>query len=99
VDQGLDGLNLSRTRSVDKKTRDAIEAKKERLSKLIHEPPSLHGINRASWSLKTAAYEKVYGTPISRSMVSAYFIAMGYKFKKARKVPTSPDPEFRMKLA
>jgi len=51
--------------------------------------------------LKTlsAAYEKVYGTPISRSMVSAYFIAMGYKFKKARKVLTSPDPEFRMKLA
>jgi len=101
LDQGLDGLNLSRTRSVNEKTRDAIATKKERLSKLIHELPSLHGINRASWSLKTlsAAYEKVYGTPISRSMVSAYFIAMGYKFKKARKVLTSPDPEFRMKLA
>ena len=32
------------------------------------------------------------------SIVSEYFKSMGYKFKKARKVLTSPDPDYRAKL-
>ena len=31
-------------------------------------------------------------------MVSQYFNELGYKFKKARKVLTRPDPEYRTKL-
>ena len=31
-------------------------------------------------------------------MVSQYFKELGHKFKKARKVLTSPDPEYRTKL-
>src|SRR5262249_1736131 len=77
-----------------------ITKKKERLVKLMHEPPSLHGVNRTTWTLETlsAAYQKVHGEAISRSMVSQYFKELGYKFKKARKVLTSPDPEYRTKL-
>ena len=48
---------------------------------------------------KRFAYKRVYGENVSASTVSAYFFAMGYKFKKARKVLTSPDPEYRTKLA
>ena len=44
------------------------------------------------------AYENEYGTPISRSTVSDFFKKSGYKFKKAKKVLTSTDPNFREKL-
>jgi hypothetical protein len=40
----------------------------------------------------SAAYQRVHGERVSRSMVSQYFKELGYKFKKARKVLTSPDP-------
>ena len=85
---------------MNKERRALITKKKERLVKIIHEPPSLHGVNRTTWTLETlsAAYQKVYGEGVSRSMVSQYFKELGYKFKKARKVLTSPDPEYRAKL-
>ena len=68
--------------------------------KIIHEPPSLHGISRTTWTLETlsSAYRRVYGESISRASVSQYLNELGYKFKRARKVLTSPDPEYRTKL-
>ena len=44
------------------------------------------------------AYENEYGTSISRSTVSDFFKRSGYKVKKAKKVLTSTDPNFREKL-
>jgi len=63
--------------------------------------PRLHDINRASWSLSALAtvYERLYGASISKSSISEYFQAAGYKFKKAKKVLTSSDPEYRRKLS
>ena len=74
--------------------------KKERLVKIIHEPPSLYDVNRTTWTLEmlSAACQKIYWEGVSRSMVSQYFKEIGYKFKQARKVLTSPDPEYRTKL-
>ena len=74
--------------------------KKERLIKIIHETPNAYGINRASWSLQalSEAYGKTYGEHASRSSVSEYFIAAGYKFKKAKKSLMSCDPTYREKL-
>src|SRR3954452_16670609 len=78
----------------------AIDEKKKRLVKLIHESPHAQGINRASWSLHTLcdAYQRIYGEYVSISSVSDYFRLAGYKFKKARKVLTSNDPTYREKL-
>jgi DDE superfamily endonuclease len=45
------------------------------------------------------AYQKTYGECISKSSISEYFVAEGYKFKKAKKVLTSEDPTYRDKLA
>jgi transposase len=96
----LSGLALPSKRAVDKARLDIIARKKERLIKIIHEPPSLHGVNRTTWTLETlsAAYRKIHGEGVSRSMVSQYFKELGYKFKKARRVLTSPDPDYRTKL-
>jgi hypothetical protein len=68
--------------------------------KLLHESPSLHDINRSSWSLKsiTEAYKKYYGESISMSTVSTYIRLKGYSFKRAKVVLTSPDPDYREKL-
>jgi transposase len=97
---GIDRLPPKRSRRLSKETEQATKEKKERLVKIIHETPKAYGINRASWSLQALsdAYEKVYGERASRSSISEYFIAAGYKFKKAKKSLTSNDPTYREKL-
>lgn len=97
--EGLDALHR-KTHQVDEKTLEFIRSKKERLIKLLHEPPILHGINRASWSLKTLSkvFRKVHKISLAPTTISEYFKAEGFRFVKARKVLTSPDPKYREKL-
>ena len=77
-----------------------IKNKKNNLIKLIHETPHIHGINRASWCLKSLskAYQKAYGEPLSKTSISAYIKSEGYSFRKAKETLTSPDPNYREKL-
>ena len=100
LEKGVGSLAIPSKKAVNKERLALIASKKERLVKIIHEPPSLHGINRTTWTLETlsSAYRSVYGESISRTSVSQYFNELGYKFKRARKVLTSPDPEYRTKL-
>jgi transposase len=98
--EGIDGLPLKKSRNLSEEGRAAIEEKKKRLIKIIHETPNAYGINRASWSLQALsdAYQKTHGERVSRSSISEYFISAGYKFKKAKKSLTSNDPNYREKL-
>jgi len=98
--KGLEHLDLHRTKRIGEQVVNNIKLKKERIVKLIHESPSLHNINRTSWSLKTLAqaYAIFYGESISKSMISEYVRSEGFTFKKARTVLTSPDPDYRTKL-
>lgn len=100
IDKGIEHLDMQRTRGISEELADNIRLKKERIIKLIHESPFLHGINRTSWSLKTLAqvYENLYSETISKTSISEYIRSKGYTFKKARTVLTSPDPEYRIKL-
>jgi len=100
TDNGITYLDLHRTREVPERIIDNINLKKERIIKLLHESPSLHDINRASWDLRslTQAYSKVYNGTICKTSISEYIRSEGYTFKKARTVLTSPDPEYRTKL-
>jgi transposase len=101
INQGLEPLKMPRTKSISQMSLQIIKEKEERLIKLIHEPPLLHKIKRSSWSLDTLAlvYQRVHNASISKSTISEIFKKAGYKFKKAKKVLTSNDPEFRIKLA
>src|SRR5215471_20916631 len=74
----------------------AVELKKTRILALIHGRPQSFAINRASWNLPslTAAYSSCYGEPISESTVGRLIRKAGYKVKKARRVLSSPDPEY-----
>ena len=98
--EGIAALKSPQKKSQSPYTQHRLLEQGERLVKLIHEPPHLHGINRTSWSLTTlsAIYEKTYGRTISKSTISDFFKKAGYKFKKAKKTLTSCDPNFREKL-
>jgi transposase len=97
---GIDGLPVKRSRKLSEESQTAIKEKKERLIKIIHETPNAYDINRASWSLQalSEAYKNTYGERASRSSISEYFTAAGYKFKKAKKSLMSCDPTYRDKL-
>lgn len=97
---GISGLPIPRTRKQSASAIIAVDAKKKRLAKLIHEPAKMYGINRTSWSLHTLAdvYQRLYGEYISTSSISAYFLSMGYKFKRAKNVLTSNDPSYKDKI-
>lgn len=90
----------TRKKKLSKSIVKDIETKKSNLMKLIHETPMNHGINRASWDLKTLseAYYQIYKIKISKSTISEYIKNLGYGFYKAKKVLTSPDPKYREKL-
>ena len=98
--KGIKHIDLRRTRKVSDNVKSRMERKSEQLIKLLHEPPSLHNVNRASWSLQTLcqAYEGQYGEHLSMSTASEYIRAKGYSFKKAKVALTSPDPNYREKL-
>jgi transposase len=100
IENGLDGLRSPQHRRQSQEKLEEMKKKRDRMVEILHESPQLHGINRASWSLKTLsrAYEAQYGEPIGMSTISEYISAQGYAFKKARRVLTSPDPEYRQKL-
>jgi hypothetical protein len=66
---------------------------------LLHEPPSGIGINRTTWrmvDLTTALRER--GTPVCAQVVREITRSAGWRWRKARKVLTSNDPEYRQKV-
>jgi transposase len=66
---------------------------------LLHEPPSASGINRTTWrmaDLTRILSEK--GTPVCAQIVREITRSAGWKWRKARKVLTSSDPEYRQKV-
>ena len=72
---------------------------KDALFAILHEPPSLYGINRTRWEradLKEVMAQK--GFPISLANIRQIVRNAGYLFRKARKVLTSNDPDYREKL-
>ena len=72
----------------------------KRILELLHEPPASFGLNRSNWSTRSLAeiYKKQFGADISPSTVSRHVREAGYRWNKARRVLTSPDPEYREKV-
>ncbi|WP_259068726.1 IS630 family transposase [Mucilaginibacter sp. X4EP1] len=81
-------------------TAKAVKARKEKLLRLIHESPKLHGLNRTSWSLTalTIVYNKLYSPQVHYWQICRCVNQMGYRYTKSREMLTSPDPKFREKI-
>ena len=77
----------ARRKSQDDRIRQAVFA-------LLHSPPSLHGINRTTWKITDLQrILREQGQSISRDLISAIIENSGFKWRKARVVLTSSDPE------
>jgi transposase/transposase-like protein len=76
----------------DKNYRDAV-------FQIIHAPPSAHGINRTTWRQKDIqSIMAKLGLPISRHNIRKIIKDAGYCYRKAKKVLTSTDPNYKAKL-
>lgn len=96
AERGLDAL-FARRRSPARKV-DNEELRKA-LFDTLHRPPGEFGINRTTWKvadLSRALAQK--GQPASEETVRKIIKSSGYKWRKARIVLTSSDPEFSQKL-
>ena len=70
------------------------------LFSILHSPPSEFNINRTSWKLddlKKCLSEK--GVYVSKHLIREVIKSAGYRWRKAKNVLTSNDPEYRAKLS
>ena len=98
--RGMLGLDPPRKNRTPGKREAAAETRKKRLLDILHDRPRSFGISRASWNRLSLAkaYAGKYGEQVSESSVSRALQQAGYSIKKARRVLTSPDPEYREKV-
>ncbi|QOZ35931.1 IS630 family transposase [Bradyrhizobium sp. CCBAU 53421] len=77
---------------------DTVQVK-QALFSILHQPPANFGINRTTWKmadLVRAMHEA--GQPACEDVIRAIVKGAGYRWRKARIVLTSNDPEFSHKL-
>jgi transposase len=89
---GAANQGLIETRELRSATKALIE--------IIHHQPNAYGINRSNWTLQSLAeaFEKLYGQKPSKSTVSRLLKEGGLRWKRSRRVLTSPDPTYREKV-
>lgn len=76
------------------------QAVKDAVFTLLHEPPSLSGINRTTWKMADVrAVLATRGFVLGADAIRAVIRAAGFRWKSAKVVLTSHDPEYRKKLA
>lgn len=68
--------------------------------KLFHSPPSSYGINRTTWIQKDLKiiFKKETGLNISLHVIRKIIKNAGYRLRKAKKVLTSKDPDYKEKV-
>jgi transposase len=75
------------------------EAVKQAVFRLLHEPPSNHGINRTTWIMADLTRVlRETGHPACPQVIRKITKAAGYRWRKARVVLTSSDPDYAEKL-
>jgi transposase len=78
----------------------ARDQKARRILEIVHAKPSAYGINRSSWNRSSIvrAYQQQHNETISVTYTGHLLRQFGYSIRKARKVLTSPDPNYREKV-
>ena len=75
------------------------EKDKTLLFSLLHTPPSAYGINRTSWKMDDLQVVlRRTGYQMSQERIRKMIKAAGFRWRKARVVLTSKDPDYRLKL-
>ncbi|MFZ4539524.1 IS630 family transposase, partial [Propionivibrio sp.] len=103
---GIEGLkqpslNREPIKSKEGKSRTTVrDLKVRRILQIVHAKPSAYGINRSNWSRPSiaSAYKSEYKESMSVSYTGYLLRQSGYSIRKARRVLTSPDPNYREKV-
>ena len=83
----------SRTTKFDK------ESNKQAVFSLLHTPPSTYAINRTTWRMADLKEVlRMQGLLLSKNVIRTILKEAGYKWRSARVVLTSRDPEYRGKV-
>jgi transposase len=93
---GAQNLFTRKTRR-DKQSND--ETVKSAVFALLHSPPSAHGVNRTTWTI--ADLQKVLSQgqhPAGAASIRAIIKESGFKWRHARVVLTSNDPDYKAKV-
>jgi hypothetical protein len=94
---GVDALLAPEIRSSRKFDREEL---KKAVFRLLHEPPSMHGINRTSWIMRDLSRTLAgQGHAACQQVVLRIINDAGWRWRKARVALTSQDPAYREKLA
>lgn len=74
--------------------------KTNRILELLHNKPTFYGINRTNWTQPAlfAAYSRSFNETIARTTLTRLLRQAGYRWRKARRVLTSPDPCYHEKV-
>src|SRR5262245_6110446 len=93
---GEKALFARQTRPTRKFDNDNV---KQAVFRLLHEPPSNYGLNRTTWIMRDLVrILRESGQPVCPQVIRRITKAAGYRWRKARVVLTSPDPEYSRKL-
>jgi transposase len=94
---GSEALFARQTKSSRKFDSETV---KRAIFALLHQPPSNYGINRTTWIMADLVRVLAEtGQPACPEVIRKILKAAGYRWRKARVVLTSADPEYREKLA
>lgn len=75
------------------------DSNKQAVFSLLHSPPSAHGFNRTTWRMVDLEYVlRKQGQPMCKSVIHTIIKEAGYKWRSARVVLTSRDPEYQTKV-
>jgi hypothetical protein len=93
---GTKKLFARRTRSDKKSVKDS---NKKAVFALLHSPPAAHGINRTTWRMEDLRCVLTKeGYPMCCDTIRTIIKEAGWKWRHARVVLTSNDPEYRAKV-
>lgn len=93
---GLDRLFGFRTGRMRKSEEPKF---KEAVFAILHSPPIEHGINRTTWTMEALhQVMKREGHELNKGGIREIIKRAGFRFRTAKKVLTSNDPEYRTKL-
>lgn len=97
---GMDGLSRPRIPRRRGKREAARDQKARRILEILHAKPSSYGINRSNWNIPSIAraYEQEHKEIVGKTSVGRLLKQFGFAIRKARKVLTSPDPDYREKV-
>ncbi len=96
-EHGIEGLLVRKPSSNRKFDSEPL---KQAIFSLLHEPPSNYNINRTTWRM--ADFKEILakkGHPACPDVIRTITKNAGYRWRKARLVLTSQDPEYQQKLA